>query len=157
MTINTTLVKRPALHQGEVGLFPNNPVTQEDMDRLTMHGEYMVTLRSEKNLQALKFLWALVHKTADNTDYFLDKDDAMRALKIRVGYSKAVYDPHTRAMEVKPRSLTRITDEQLRLLTDRMMDIICSELIPGMKKNDLRKEIEKMIAGKPEPTYRDAE
>jgi len=155
MTVNTTLTKRPALHKGEVGFFPDNPMAQDDIAHITMHSETMHRITSEKNLEALKFLWALVHKCADNTDYFLDKDDAMRALKIRVGYSKPVYDPHTRTMEVRPKSLKKIGDEGLRLLTDRMMDVICAEVLPGMKANDLRREIEEMIHGKPEATFHD--
>jgi len=144
MTINTTLTKRPALHKGEVGFFPDNPMSQDDIAVFAMYAETMHAIRTERNLQALKFLWGLVHKTADNTDYFLDKDDAMDSLKIKVGYSKSVYDPHTREMEVRPKSLKHISDEQLRLLTERMMDVICAEIIPGMEKNTLRKEIEEM-------------
>jgi len=156
MTIETTLVKRPALHKGEVGFFPNNVMAEEDVALIAMHTETMHRITSERNLDALKFLWALVHKTADNTDYFLDKDDAMAKLKIRVGYSKPVYDPHTRQMEVVPKSLKKIGDEQLRLLTERMLDVICTEIIPGMEHNDLRREVEEMagLRTKPgEPTY----
>jgi hypothetical protein len=144
MTIETTLVKRPALHKGEVGFFPNNPMAEEDIARVAMHSETMHRITSEKNLQALRFLWGLVHKTADNCDLFLDKDDAMEKLKLRVGYSKPVYDPQTRQMVNQPKSLKRITDEQLRLLTERMLDVICTEIIPGMDQNDLRREVEEM-------------
>lgn len=147
MTIETTLVKRAALYPQEIGFFPSNPMAQEDVTPITMGSEVMVTLRSERNLQALKFLWALVHKTAENTDCFLDKDDCMERLKVRIGYSKAVYDPHTREMAVRGKSLKKISDEALRVLTDRMMDVICSELMPGMKRNELRREIEEMIGG----------
>jgi hypothetical protein len=147
--IETTLQKRPALHKGEVGLFPTNELAEEDIATVAMFTEVMVSMRSEKNLQALKFLWALVHKAADNSDRFLDKDDAMDRLKLAVGYSKAVYDPATRKVEARPRSLKRISDERLRWLTDRIIDVICADVLPGMKHNDLRKEIEEMIGGRP--------
>jgi hypothetical protein len=144
VTIETTLVKRPALHKGEVGFFPNNPMAEEDVSRVAMHSETMHRITSEKNLQALKFLWGLVHKVSDNCDLFLDKDDAMEKLKLRVGYSRAIYDPQTRGLENRPRSLKGISDEQLHLLTERMLDVICTEIIPGMKQNDLRREVEEM-------------
>jgi hypothetical protein len=144
VTIETTLVKRPALHKGEVGFFPNNPMAEEDVARVAMHSETMHRITSEKNLEALRFLWGLVHKTADNCDLFLDKDDAMEKLKLRVGFSRPIYDPKTRQMVNQPKSLKRITDEQLHLLTERMLDVICTEIIPGMKQNDLRREVEEM-------------
>lgn len=145
MTINTTLVKRPALHKGEVGLFPNNPMAEEDLGLVAMFTEMMVSMSSERRLEALKFLWALVHKTAENSDYYLDKDEAMKDLKLRVGYTREVRNTFTGEMEVRPKSLTRISDERLRFLTNRMMDVICRDILPGMKPNDMRKEIEEML------------
>jgi hypothetical protein len=142
MTIKTTLVKRPALYKGEVGFFPNSPMADEDVARVAMHSETMHRITSEKNLKALNFLWGLVHKTADNCDLFLDRYEAMDKLKLRVGYSKPVYDPELHKMVNRPKSLKRITDEQLRLLTERMLDVICAEIIPGMDQNDLRREVE---------------
>jgi hypothetical protein len=146
--IETTLVKRRALHQGEVGLFPNNPIAEEDLELCTMNDEYMVELRSEKNLQQLKFLWALVHKAADNSDLFTDKEDAMTKLKVAVGYSKRVYSPHDGTYTDKPRSLKRITNEKLRFITDRILDVICRDVLPGMEANHLRQEIEEMLGTK---------
>jgi|SRR5215475_7421458 len=143
--IETTLVKRAALHKGEVGLFPNNPMAEEDVQPIGMGDEVMVTLRSERNLQALKFLWALVHKAADNSDHFLDKDHAMETLKIAVGYSKRVFDRNTETYEEKPRSLKRISEEKLRFITERIMDVICRDVLPGMEPNKLRQEIEEML------------
>lgn len=145
MTIETFLVKRKAKYRGEVGLFPNSEMAEEDLAPISANGEVIATLRREKNIQALRYLWALVHKVADNTDFFLDKDDAMEAFKTRVGYSKAVYDPFTRKVEVKTKSLTRISDEQLRLLTDKITTIICDEILPGIKRKHLREEIEAML------------
>ena len=145
MTIETFLVKRKAKYRGEVGLFPNSQMAEEDLAIFAMNAELMAKLWSDKRIEQLRYLWGLVHKTSDNTDLFVDKDDAMEALKIRVGYSKAVYDPHTRKIEPRAKSLTRISDEQLRLLTARIQDVICAEILPGISRAHLRHEIEDMI------------
>jgi len=143
--IETFLVKRKAKYRGEVGLFSNSEMTDDDLRIIAMDGEVMASLRREKNIQALRYLWGLVHKVADNTDLFLDKDDAMDSLKKRVGFSKGVYDPHTRKIESRAKSLTRISDEQLRLLTDRITTVICEEILPGITRAHLREEIEAML------------
>lgn len=145
MTVETFLTKRRARHQGEIGLFPDSPMAEEDIAIFALDSQLMGKLWSEKRIEKLKYLWGLVHKTADNTDRFVDKDDAMESLKIRVGYSKAVYDPLTRKIEPRAKSLTRISDEQLRLLTAKIQEVICAELLPGVKNEVLRREIEELI------------
>jgi hypothetical protein len=146
MTIETTLVKRAALYVGEVGFFPTNEMAAEDIAPAKMNAEVICRFYSPRNLESLKFLWALVHKVADNSDRWLDKDEAMEDLKLRARFARFVLNNDGK-VELRPKSLKRINDEQLRILTEKIMDIICQEIIPGMKKNDLRKEIELMLGG----------
>ena len=144
MSIETTLVKRPALYQGEVGFFPTNPMAWDDIAPVKMGSEVVCSFYTPRNLESLKFLWALVHKTADNSDRWLDKDEAMEDLKMRARFAKFVRDRDGN-MTLRPKSLKRINEEQLRLLTEKIMDIIVQEILPGMKRNDLRREIEEML------------
>ncbi len=143
--IETFLTKRRARYRGEVGLFADSEMAEEDLRIITMDSEVTASLKREKNIQALRYLWGLVHLVANNSDMFLDKSDAMDSLKKRVGFSKAVYDPHTRKIESRAKSLTRISDEQLRLLTDKITTVICEEILPGIKRQHLRDEIEEML------------
>jgi hypothetical protein len=145
--ITVPLVKRRALHRGEIGFFPNDPMAEEDTALISLNSETMHTIKSEPRLEALRYLWGLVHKAQENSDFFLDRYKAMHWLKLKVGYSKAVWDPDEEKMIVKPKSLTRINDEQLRLLTDRIADAICEHILPGIKQEDLRREVEEMLAG----------
>lgn len=146
MSIETTLVKRAALYVGEIGFFPTNEMSAEDIMPAKMGGEVVCSFYSPRNLESLKFLWTLVHKVADNSEWWLDKDEAMEDLKMRARFAHFVH--RNGEVHLRPRSLKRINDEQLRQLTDKFIDIICRDIIPGMKKNDLRKEIETMLAGK---------
>ena len=145
MSIETVLIKRRAFYQGEIGFFPSNSVAQDDIAAAGMDQEVICSFYTPRNLEALKFLWALVHKVADNTDRYLDKDEAMRDLKLRAAHTKVVYNDKTKELELRPKSLTRINNEQLRLLTDKIADIVCNEILPGMKPNDLKREIEEMV------------
>lgn len=142
--INTTLVKRRALYPREVGFFPSTPMAEQDISTVAMDSEVICSFYSPRNLEALKFLWALVHKTAENSDRWLDKDEAMTDLKLRAGFAKMVFNNKTRELELRPKSLKRISDEEMRSLTNKVIEIICAEVLPGMRNNDLRKEIEEM-------------
>lgn len=146
MTINTTLVKRRALYPGEIGLFPTCEMEAEDLALVGNMTQVLVTMRSERKIEALRYLWGLVWKAQQNTDYWIDKEKAMDWFKINAGYVKPGRDPDTREWNpLRPRSLTRISDEELRLLTERVKDLICSEVLPGMEPNELRREIEEMV------------
>ena len=146
MTIETVLMKRRALYAGEIGFFPTSPGAQEDVALAKMDSEVVCSFYSPRNLEALKFLWALVHKVADNTDRYLDKDEAMEDLKLRAGFTKVVYNSQQKELELRPKSLKRVGNEQLRALTDKVIGIICGEILPGMDRNVLRREIEEMTS-----------
>lgn len=147
MTIKTPLVKRRAIHKGEIGFFPNDPMAEEDVALLALGSETMHTIRAERRIEALRYLWGLVHLAQQNSDMFLDRYHAMDWLKLKVGYSKPVWDPDEGKVIVKPKSLTQISDEQLRLLTERIADAICTSILPGIKDDDLRREVEEMLTG----------
>jgi hypothetical protein len=146
MTVETFLTKRRAFYAGEIGLFATSQMADEDLAIFALNKELMAKLWSEKRIEQLRYLWGLVHKVADNTNLFLDKDDAMEGFKVRVGYSKAVYDPRTEKVKLKGRSLQKITDEQLKIVTGKVQAVIREEIFPGMKDNELRREIEDMLS-----------
>lgn len=145
MTIETVLVKRGALHRGEVGFFPSNPVSEDDVRLAKMGEEIVCSFYSPRNLQQLRFLWGLAYKLSQASDRYLDKDEAMADLKLRAGFTRVIYDDKTKKLELAPRSLKRITYEHMRSLTEKILDIVCEDILPHMKKSQLRKEVENMV------------
>lgn len=143
MAIHSTLVKRPALYKGERGLFPTTPMAEEDL-KLTSDGEEVVIqYYSTRNLVGLKRLWALVYKAYQNSDRWVSKDEAMEELKLRAGFTRVVY--RNGELGLKPKSLGRISGEELRSVTEIIENIILAEVLPGMKRNELRRELEEML------------
>lgn len=146
MTTNTTLMKRRALYHGEVGLFPTSEMASEDLALFAMNTEIMAALSAERRIEALRRLWLFVWKAQQNSDFWIDKDKAMDWFKVQAGYVKPGRDPDTKEWNPRrPKSLKRISDEELRLLTSRVEDLIVSEVLPGIERNDLRREIEEML------------
>jgi hypothetical protein len=138
------MVKRRARYRGEVGFFPVAEMFEIDIAPVKMDAQVICKFFSPRQIEALRYLWGLVHKVADNTDRYLDKDEAMEDLKLRAGYVRVLTDEDGK-LELRPKSLTRISDEELRLLTAKITEIICNKIMPGMKRNRLRREIEEMI------------
>lgn len=147
MANESILTKRRALYKGEVGLFADNEMAESDLALATMDTEVICTWHSPRTLKKLKFLWTMVYKAWQNTDFWIDHHAAMTDLKHRIHFTKVrQVGPEVVA---KPMSLTRIDDEQLRLVTERIADVICAEVMPGMKKNELYREIEEMTGVSP--------
>jgi len=146
MSVETFLRKRRAHYAGEIGLFAESQMAEEDLVLFGLDKELMAKLWTEKRIEQLRYLWGLVHKVSDNTDLFVDKDDAMEGLKIATGYYRMVWDTRLQKLAPRGRSLTRINDERLRLLTGKIQTVIREQIFPGMKDSELRREIEDMIS-----------
>jgi hypothetical protein len=145
MSVQTTLTKRRALYKGEIGMFADNEISANDIANFPLDSEIMHTMSQPKNIMALRFLWGLVHKVQQNTDYWLDRYKAMEFLLHKINYTRVVIDFETKKPKEVPRSLAKAGNEELRLVTDRIADFVCAEVIPGMAKDDLIREIKEML------------
>ena len=154
MTVETFLRKRGALHAGEVGLFPDSPIAEEDFAVVPAGAEVRAELATERNAAMMRFAWALAGKIADNTEFYLDRNDAMDGplgLKMRAHHCKPIVDPQTGEVTLRPLSLRRLSNEAFGRLVKRFVWITCNEIIPGLDEGPLREEIEEMIRDKRHP------
>jgi len=145
VSTEVALVKRRAAFKGEVGLFAVDQVADEDLSAISMDSEVIGDLSSEKNLKALRYLWALVTITASNSDLFLDKDEAMEQLKLRARHARMVMDKKTGELEIRPKSLKRISDQVLQRLIRRVKYIILTEVLPGIDDAALEAQVQEMM------------
>lgn len=156
MTVEVFLRKRGARHANEVGLFCESPICEDDFKVIPMDAEVRAELATERNATMVKFAWALATVVADNTEWYVDKDDAMNSvvppgLKVLARHCKAVVDQETGEMIIKPRSLKRLTNEAMVRLIRNMTWAVTTKLIPGIKEDALRAEVEKMVADRRGP------
>jgi hypothetical protein len=155
VAVETFLRKRKSRYAGEPGLFSDSPMSEEDFSAIPMDTEVRVEMATERNLAYLKFIWGLAGIVAKNTEFYLDKDDAVdgpQGLKILVRHCKMVTDTKTGEVIIKPMSLRRLSNEAMLRLKNRMIYIVVTKLIPAMDSDVLRKEVEDYINGtKDEP------
>ena len=145
MTTKSFLTARGARYVGEKGFFADNPMAQEDLALVRNGEEVIVRWYSVRNLEALKYLWGLVYKVANATDRWVDYKEGMKDLKMRAAFARLVYNPQEKKLEWRTKSLSRITNEELRSLTNKISNIIIAEVLPHMKPNQLRREVEEML------------
>jgi len=139
--IEISAIKRKAKYAGEVGIFGTDQVSDEEIKKL---GDEMVWLEITipRNLKQMRYLWALAQKLADGGLYD-SKEDAMDDLRIRAKFARWSVE-NGRAVAV-PRSLSRQRGDVLSRLINRIVFIVCSQLLPHIEEADLRAEIEEMV------------
>lgn len=145
MSTDTFMTKRRARYQGEVGFFPDDEMSQADIAPATMNDVFVVTWYSPQNLKQQRYLWGLVYKAWENTDYWMDHHEAMIHMKEAVHFTRMRWDSKEKALKPHVKSMKRISNSELRLLTDRIIDYIAAEILPGIERDDLRREVEKMF------------
>ena len=139
--LEVAVIKRKAKYARELGLFGADQVADEEIKRL---GNDMVwaEITVPRNLRQIRYLWALASKLSDGGIYD-SKEDAMDDLRIRARFARfGVEDGRT---VIVPRSLSRQRSDVLARLINRIVFITCSDLIPHITENELRKEIEEMV------------
>ena len=135
-----------AAKAGEMGLFVDNQVFDEEFRSLKIGAEVKAECTVPANLRYLKFFWALVGKVADNSpDNFLDKEDCAHRILIEARHYKAVHDHLRDKTEIKAKSVSGLSGDTWIRLLKRVTWVVTDKFLPGMDENTLKAEIEAMI------------
>ncbi len=119
----------------------------DDLVRVPANRDVLVKITSHRNMKLFRLLWVLASKVADACDHLHDREDAMDELKIRVRYVKYITNPLTGEVRIVPKSLSKLDGPGLSRLADRMIYVICRDIVPGLSEASLRAEIMAMIDG----------
>lgn len=159
LRIMTDLVmrKRPGT-AGEVGLFVDSPVFEEDFGHVKMNAEVQVKATTPRSLRQLKFAWALATKIADACDWVETKEDCMDFMLIEAKHFRRIYDPlrGVAILKPKPTNFGAMDGTEYTRLLKRITYVAVTIMVPGMDDSALKAGIEAMIgpdlpASAPEP------
>jgi hypothetical protein len=133
-------------------LVPVDDMSAEEMARLPVNKDLLVTVRAPRNLRHHRLAWALAQKLSDACDFLPDRESAMEFLKLKARHIRLIHDALGRT-HILPRSISFAAMDQAAFtrLFDRMVWIVCNEIIPGLEEKALRAEILSMVGGEPPP------
>ena len=128
-------------------LAPVDPISEEELQKIPLNKDILVTFKTPRNLRQFRLAWALAHKVAEACDFLHDNEDAMDWLKIKARHVKFIQDPRTKQVAIVPKSIAfaSLSQDAFKRVLDRMIYVTITEIIPGLKESDLRREIEKMV------------
>lgn len=143
------MVRRQARRPNEMGLFPVDDVSLDEMMKVPGEKTSLVSAKAPRNPRHHALAWALATKLAEACDWLHDAEDAMTYLKVRARHVIWVTNPLTGEAIARPKSIAFGSLDQVHFarVFDRFVWIITRELLPGIEEGTLRAEILKMVEG----------
>lgn len=149
MSIEIYMRKRAA-REGEVGLFVESAVFDEDWSSIKMGAEVHADLAVPVHAKYRKFFHALCGKMAEAVEWFNgDKDFAKEQILLQCRHATYHHDKLRNKTEIRAKTTTKLdADGWIRLL--RRANYVCvKEYLPGMPESTLKAEIEAMLGMQP--------
>lgn len=134
-------------------LVPVNEMASDDLTLVPADQDVFVTVRSRRSPAQHRMAWALAQKLAEACDFLHDREEAMEYLKMKCRHVRWVIEPargrRPERTYMMPKSIAwaSLTQERFSRLFNRMIFVVCSDVLPDLKESDLRKEIEAMCVG----------
>jgi hypothetical protein len=128
-------------------LVPVDPVSAEELAEIPTTAELLVTVRTPRNPRQHRLAWALADKVAQACDWLHDRQDAMDYLKMKAHHVRIMVEPRTGRTFLVPKSIAFASLDQqgFNRFFNRMIYVVCAEVIPGLKEKDLRDELLAMV------------
>ena len=138
-----------------VVLAPVDQFADEQAKRLPRDRDLAVEARARRNMRQHALYWVLMGLVADADDRFHDAEEASDYCKFKIKHVKAVHNPVTGNTYLVPKSMSEasMSAEQFRRYFNRVVHVVLTDIVPGLKESDLRAEIERIVS----PNYDSSE
>jgi hypothetical protein len=149
--------KRPAMHAGELGLFIDAQVFEEDFSNIRTGVDLQAKITQPHNLKQFRLAWALAAKIAQSGALGdADRREVMDYLLKKCKHVKYIYNKHRggEELEVVPKSIrwSALEQDAFNRLFNRMIYVVITNILPDVPEGVIRDEIEKMAGiNTPEP------
>jgi hypothetical protein len=148
------VMRKRAGRTGEIGLFVDTQVFEEDFGNIKMDAEVQVKATTPRSLRQLKFAWVLATKIAEACDWVETKEDCMDFMLIEAKHFRRIFDPlrGVAILKPKPTNFGAMDGTEYTRLLKRVVFVATTIMVPGMDDSALKAEIEAMIGPDLTPT-----
>lgn len=122
-------------------------MSAEELSRIDPKAELLVTVKTPRRVRQFRFAWALAKKVSDACDFLPDAEAAMTYLKLKAHHAHILVDPKTGETYLTPKSIAyeSLSQQAFDRILNRMVFIVCNEIVPGLSSKALRDEILAMV------------
>jgi hypothetical protein len=134
------------MHRRGTGLLPSDQLAEEDLAELKEGVSYLVEVRKPRSLPHHRLLFGLLRKVAKSTPTPLSEKALLSWVKVRTGHVEHVPLGFGRSYEA-PASIDFASMDQadFRVFFDKVVELICTEIVPGLDHPTLAAEIDAML------------
>jgi hypothetical protein len=136
-----------ALFIKETGkLLPADEAAGAALEHMKNGARVLVKLKEPRNEDHHRLMFAVLNKVCENSEW-QNPEALLDALKIEVGHVERMQSLDGKVY-LKPRSIAFDKMDQIdfRRFFDRVMHVICEQIIPGLNKAALENEVHEMLA-----------
>ena len=105
-----------------------------------------VDVKRGRNLAHHRKLFKLFQIVADNQTHYIDADQILVAFKFAVGWTDKIKTK--RGVVEIPRSISfaKCDQDEFNIFYDKAVNYLCTEVIPGMDGDALKREVDELLA-----------
>jgi len=130
-------------------LIPCDQFSADELMLAAKEGQgVMVKVRTPRNIRQHRMAWALAELVAE-AEGLPDKEAAMDLIKRKARFVHSYVVKRTGEVHVYVKSIAfaSCSQHEFNLLFNRMIHVVCHDIIPELPESDLRREIELIVDG----------
>lgn len=128
-------------------LRPASRDAEDLLAKIKLGQDVIVEVKRPRNLQHHRKFWALMQLVADNLEG-TPADTLAEVVKLRTGHVDVVKTKRGIVEIPKSISFAAMDQTAFEQFYDRAVAFILSDILPGLNKADLEREVEDVIAGR---------
>jgi hypothetical protein len=143
MTKRTLYLVRP---DGRLLLKPSDRQSEDLLDKVRPGRVMLCRTRTPRNGKHHRLLWAVAGLIADNNELYDDAEHVVEQLKLATGHVKRVFynvPGLGRIEQLRGASISyeAMPQEEFSQWFDKALGYICSDMLPGVSRSEVRAEI----------------
>lgn len=125
------------------GLAPSNEQAEEAMQSIPVGKVVKAKISQPRNVQHHQKYWAMVGLIFKNQSYFTTAEHLHQAIKARCGYSTKYQFKNGDTLTCSDSiAFGKMDQADFEIFYEKAVGFIAAEVIPGIDKEDLRRELE---------------
>lgn len=126
-----------------------DPMGAEAIGSMANGEQVIATLRRARNPKHHRKLFLMLSEIVKNCDDYLDAEDLLDDIKIRIGFCRKLRRPNgTYLMRPRSISFANMAQDKFEKFYNKAVEIILTEILPGINKDDLEHRIIELLGDK---------
>jgi len=139
----------PAFFRKELGgLRPEGDTATAVLGKIKLGDVVKVEIKRPRNLAHHRKFWALMNLVFENQEHYESVENMVAAMKTAVGHCDFMPSKDGNTMIAIPKSIAfhKMDQTEFETFYENCLNVIAKHFIPGIDKDDLRKEVESFLS-----------